>query len=173
MRTLLVLRHAKSDRSDPCLPDHDRPLAPHGEADAPRIGAALAALAVMPDCIITSTAVRARDTAHLVVAAFADNYNGRIDERDTVYAADVPALLTVLRACDDAHETVLLVGHNPGLEDLISVLVGGGEMHPVTRLPTAALACLSLDIAHWAAIDAASGSLAWLLTPRILASLAR
>ena len=173
MRTLLVLRHAKSDRNDPRLPDHDRPLAPRGEADALRMGAALAALAVMPDCIITSTAVRARDTAHRVAAALADNYHGRIDERDAVYAADVPALLAVLRACDDAHETVLLVGHNPGSEDLINVLVGGGEMHPVACLPTAALACLSLDVARWAAIDSASGSLVWLLTPRILASLTR
>ncbi len=101
MKTLLVLRHAKSDRSNDTLRDHDRPLAPRGEADAPRMGAALAALDMIPDCIVTSTAVRARETAHLVAAAM--GYGGAVIEeagslrRIRGYAARRPARHTATR----------------------------------------------------------------------------
>src|SRR6476620_4207001 len=131
MKTLLVLRHAKSDRSNAALRDHDRPLAPRGEADAPRMGAALAALDCLPERIITSTAVRARDTAHLVATAMA--YDGPLLERDSLYGGGTDGLLDALRACDDAAATVLLVGHNPDLEELVSLLTGGETAQPVVR----------------------------------------
>src|ERR1041385_4366502 len=111
MKTLLILRHAKSDRSDAGLRDHDRPLAPRGEADAPRMGALLKVLDCIPDRIITSTAVRARDTAHLVAAAM--GYDGPLDEREHLYGGGTDGAMRELRACDGAAETVLLVGHNP------------------------------------------------------------
>src|SRR5262249_20163007 len=85
MKTLLVLRHAKSDRSDPGIVDHDRPLAPRGETAAPRMGAAPAALGNVPDAIVTSPAVRARDTARL--AATGMGYDGPITETRVMYAA--------------------------------------------------------------------------------------
>ena len=169
MKTLLILRHAKSDRSDATLPDHARPLAPRGEADAPRMGAAIAALGVMPDCVIASTAVRARETAHLATAAM--GYRGPITERDAVYEASVATLLAVLRDCDDGDGTVLLVGHNPGMEELVGLLTAGTDAEWVVRMATAALAYLSLDIAGWGEITPACGVLEWLLTPRIVASL--
>src|SRR4051794_2583552 len=106
MKTLLVLRHAKSDRSDSGLEDHDRPLAPRGEADAPRMGAALAALGSVPDAIVTSTAVRARDTAHL--AATGMGYDGPMVETRDVYAASGSELLDVLSDLAGDHDTVLL-----------------------------------------------------------------
>ena len=117
MKALLALRHAKSDRSDRALRDHDRALAPRGEADAPLMGMALAALGLVPDCIITSTAVRADETTRLVAAAMA--YGGEILEEPEVYGASVDTLMRVLRACNDKAATALLVGHNPGLEELI------------------------------------------------------
>src|SRR5690242_13601556 len=98
MKTLLVLRHAKSDRSDSSLEDHDRPLAARGEADAPRMGTALAALGVMPNAIITSTAVRARDTARLIATAM--GYDGAMTVTRRVYAASGDELLALLH--DDA-----------------------------------------------------------------------
>lgn len=165
MKTLLVLRHAKSDRDGKAPRDHDRPLAPRGETDAPRMGMALAALALLPDRILTSTATRARETARLVAAAM--GYRGAIIEAHALYAASVAALLDVLRAAD-AGQTLLIVGHNPGVEDLIRLLTGGQDAEAIVRLPTAGLACLTLDIAEWPAIDEACGLLHWLLTPRVV-----
>ncbi|MCA1667153.1 MAG: histidine phosphatase family protein, partial [Thermomicrobia bacterium] len=133
-KTLLVLRHAKSDRGDRSLRDHDRPLAPRGESDAPQMGVALAALDLIPDCLLTSTAVRARETARLVAAAL--EYGGEIVEEPALYAASVDTLLDALRDCDEA-VTVLLVGHNPGVEELIGLLTGGADAEPTVRVPTA------------------------------------
>ncbi len=168
MKRLLVLRHAKSDRSDDTLRDHDRPLAPRGEADAPQMGVALAALDATPDVVLTSTALRARETAHRVAAAM--GYNGTIVEEPDIYAASVDTLLRALRDRDDA-TTILLVGHNPGLEELIGLLTGGMAADPIVRLPTAGLACLALDIAEWSHIHERCGLLLWFLTPRIVSPL--
>jgi phosphohistidine phosphatase len=164
-KTLLVLRHAKSDRSDPAMRDHDRPLAPRGEADAPRMGIALAALDAIPDSILTSTAVRARETTRLVAAAM--GYGGEIIEEAGIYAATMDTLLDLLRDCDE-EATVLLVGHNPGLEELICLLAGGAGAEPIVRLPTAALACLALGIEEWSHLAPGCALLQWLLTPRIV-----
>lgn len=164
-KTLLVLRHAKSDRGDKAARDHDRPLASRGEADAPRMGTTLAALDAIPDCILTSTAVRARETTRLVAAAM--GYDGEIVEEADIYAASVDMLLDVLRDYDE-ETTVLLVGHNPGLEELICLLTGGVGAEPIVRLPTAGLACLALDIEYWSQLVPESGLLQWFLTPRIV-----
>jgi phosphohistidine phosphatase len=169
MKTLLVLRHAKSDRSDGALPDHDRPLAPRGEADAPRMGMALAALGMVPDYIVTSTAMRARETARLAVAAM--GYGGEIVEQPEIYGASVDVLLDVLRECNDEAATAMLVGHNPGLEELVCLLTGGEGAEAILRLPTAGLACIALDIAAWSHLGPACGLLQWFLTPRIVAPL--
>lgn len=166
MKTLLVLRHAKSDRGDKTLRDHDRPLAPRGEADAPRMGTALIALDLIPDRIITSTAQRALETARLVAAAM--GYRGEVIESREVYAASVDTLRDVLREHGGDDATILLVGHNPGLEELICVLAGGRDAPPFIRVPTAGLACLALDIKDWQEIHDAYGTLEWFLTPRIV-----
>lgn len=168
MKTLLVLRHAKAERGDTAMRDHDRPLAPRGEADAPHMGIALRALGAIPDRLLTSPAVRACETARFVAAAM--GYNGPIVEETSIYAASVETLLAVLCACDDA-STVLLVGHNPGLEELIGLLAGGVDAEPMVRLPTAGLAYLSLDIEGWPHLRPACGQLHWLLTPRIVSPL--
>lgn len=164
-KRLLVLRHAKSDRGDKAMRDHDRPLAPRGAADAPQMGIALAALDAIPDCILTSTAVRARETTRLVAAAM--GYGGEIVEEADIYAASVDTLLDLLRDCDE-EATVLLVGHNPGLEELICLLTGGVGAEPMVRLPTAGLACVALDIEEWSQLLPESGLLQWFLTPRIV-----
>ncbi len=169
MKTLLILRHAKSDRTDTGLADHDRPLAPRGEADAPRMGAALRALGCIPDHIMTSTAVRAHGTARLIASAM--GYDGPLGARSGLYATGAEGLLAELRACEETAETVLLVGHNPDLEELVSLLICGEPADAVVTLPTAALAALALDVENWAALAPACGSLLWLLTPRIVRSL--
>ncbi len=132
------------------------------------MGAALAALGLIPDSILTSTAMRARETARLVAAAM--EYRGTIVEEPDLYAASVDTLLGALRDYDE-EKTLLLVGHNPGLEELVCLLTGGVDAEPIVRLPTAGLACLALDIEGWSQLLPECGLLHWFLTPRIVSPL--
>jgi phosphohistidine phosphatase len=135
-RTLILLRHAKSDRSGDEA-DIARPLAKRGRRQAPEAGRWLAANLDSVDLAIVSPARRARSTWDLVAAELDAPSRTRIDDR--VYAASDQRLLTVVRELPDEIETVVLVGHNPGIEDLASFLTG--ESAP---MPTSALAVITL-----------------------------
>ncbi len=161
MKTLFLLRHAKSSWDDPTADDIDRPLAPRGEKDAPRLGAFLAATKNRPDLILSSPAERAKATAKRV--ARAADYPGEIRLEPAIYLADAPTLLEVIHHLPDEANSVMLVGHNPGLEALVTLLCGAS-----TRLPTAALACIAFDTDRWAAVQAGTGTLLWLVNPKIL-----
>ncbi len=158
MKTLMLLRHAKSDWDDPSLKDFDRPLATRGERDAPRIGKALGKRGPLPDLIVSSPAARARATIEAVVRAATLNLEIRFDE--AVYGASSPELMKLIRRLPDNSSCVLLVGHNPGFEDLVGRLSGSRE-----RMPTAALACIEFPVDRWEDVQDESGKLAWLLTP--------
>lgn len=136
-RTLVLLRHGKSDWSGD-EPDVDRPLADRGRRQAPRAGRWLAANLGHVDLAVVSPARRARSTWELVSAELAATPVTRYDER--VYAASGEGLLEVVRGLDDELSTVVLVGHNPGLEDLASELAGRW-----VSLVTSALAVFSLS----------------------------
>ncbi len=161
MKTLLLLRHAKSDWDDPSLRDYDRPLAARGERDAPRIGKALRKRGPLPDLILSSPAARARATIEAVVKAAKLNLEIRFDE--TIYGASSPELLRLIRQLSDGMSCALLVGHNPGFEDLVGRLSGSHQ-----RMPTAALACIEFQTDRWEEVDDGEGKLAWLLTPKRL-----
>lgn len=161
MKTLLLLRHAKSDWDDASLRDFDRPLAARGERDAPRIGKALRKSGPLPDLIVSSPAARAKATIKAVVKAAKLEAEVRFDE--TVYGASPPELMRLIRQSPDGVSCVLLVGHNPGFEDLVGRLSGSHE-----RMPTAALACIEFQSEHWEDVSDGEGKLAWLLTPRQL-----
>lgn len=141
-KTVLILRHAKSSWANGTLADHDRPLNARGNRDAPRMGRLLRREGLLPDLIITSTARRARATAELVGAAA--GYEGEIEATRDFYLAPPPAYVRRLRALPSHVGRVLVVGHNPGMEELVEVLVGAEE-----RFPTAALAQVALPIASW------------------------
>ena len=150
MKTLLILRHAKSSWDDASLDDHERPLNARGRRDAPRVGDLLRDEGLMPDLVITSDALRAHTTARLV--AVAAGYGGDIVVDPMLYLANADDLIATLRMVPEGNAaTVLIVGHNPGLEDLIERLAG--ERHD---LPTAALAQLVMPIAAWSAIDSST-----------------
>jgi phosphohistidine phosphatase len=161
MKTLLLLRHAKSDWDDPSLRDFDRPLAARGERDAPRIGKAFRKRVPVPDLIISSPAARARATIEAVIKAAKLNLRIRFDE--AVYGASSSELMTLIRRLPDESACVLLVGHNPGFEDMVERLTGSHE-----RMPTAALACIEFQIDRWEDVKDGEGKLAWLLTPKQL-----
>ena len=142
MKTLLVLRHAKSSWSDPALDDHDRPLNKRGRRDGPRMGALVREYGLIPDVVISSDAARAQLTAEAVVEAA--RYAGEIRLDPHLYMASPADILSVLQTVQEKAETVMIVGHNPGLEELVAQLTGEQE-----DLPTAALAQIVLPIDQW------------------------
>lgn len=142
MRTLLVLRHAKSSWKDADLADHDRPLNKRGKRDAPRIGRLLKMKRLSPDAILGSSATRARRTAEDVAAWSA--FTGGVQIEPRLYLADPATIVDVVRRTEADAGRLMVVGHNPGLEQLVARLTGVTE-----PLPTAALVQIRLPIAHW------------------------
>lgn len=142
MKTLLLLRHAKSSWGDDSLADYDRPLNDRGRHDAPRMGQLLASLDLVPQLIVSSAAVRAQKTARLV--ARAAGYEGDIRLTNELYLADPETFITVASETEDTVERLMLVGHNPGIEELVAQIGDAAE-----SMPTAALACFHLSIDHW------------------------
>jgi len=142
LRTLLILRHAKAAH-DPEFEDHERPLTKKGERMATRVGRLLAEHALTPGLILSSTAVRARQTAELT-ARHAE-YAGTIELLDELYLAEPAAYVTVLARRGAHHERVMVVGHNPGLEGLVEQLTGRSE-----HLPTGGLVACALPLENWA-----------------------
>jgi phosphohistidine phosphatase len=147
MKTLLVMRHAKSSHEDPSLLDRERPLNSRGRQDAPAVGRRLERVELVPDRILASSAVRTQETAQGVAGGC--GYRGRIVLLDSLYAAPPEAYVTELVTQPDDATCVLVVGHNPGLEELLVLLTGKREY-----MPTAALAYLKLPIDHWAELPA-------------------
>lgn len=146
MKTLLILRHAKSSWEDASLPDHDRPLSKRGKRDAPRMGRLLKEEGLRPDLILSSTAKRARRTAEAVAEEC--GYEDEVRLNRDLYAAGPEEILHVLKGLAEDPERVMVVGHNPGLEELVSGLTGEEE-----RMPTAALAQVRLVIEAWNELD--------------------
>ena len=145
MKTLLLLRHAKSSWNHPALTDHDRPLNKRGNGAAPVMGALLQEEDLIPDLILCSSAVRAYTTAILVAKACA--YQGEIRKTRQLYLAEPEAYVEVLHQVSGEYGRVLMVGHNPGLEELIETLTG-----EAMAMPTA-LACLELSLERWEDFD--------------------
>jgi phosphohistidine phosphatase len=150
MKTLLVLRHAKSSWREAELADHDRPLNKRGKRDAPRMGELLRAEGLLPDLILTSSARRALTTAELV--AEASGYDGEIQVSRDLYAAGPEEFIDALCALPDELETVMVVGHNPGLEELVEALT-----EESSAMPTAALAQVELKIERWVDLQEEEG----------------
>ena len=146
MKRLLILRHAKSSWADSALDDWQRPLNDRGRRDAPRAGEWLRARSRVPDRIVTSDAVRARTTAQAV--ANAAGYSGEIVVEPSLYHAEPQAIYAVLNGVVDDPRTVMIVAHNPGLEQFLRQF--SGESHD---LPTAALVELAVPIEHWSELD--------------------
>lgn len=161
MKTLLLLRHAKSSKDDLSLRDFDRPLNDRGMKDTKLIGKLIGAKKIRLDLVISSPAKRARQTAESILAAAGLKIELRFDER--IYEASVHRLLEVVSQIEDHAKAVMLVGHNPGFEELLEALTGR-ELH----LPTASLACIDLSVHRWSNVRPAAGKLKWLVTPKEL-----
>ncbi|MDE0296998.1 MAG: histidine phosphatase family protein [Candidatus Poribacteria bacterium] len=161
MKTLLILRHAKSSWKDEGVLDHDRPLNKRGKRDAPRVGELLLHQGLIPDLIVSSTAKRARSTAKRVAKAC--RYAGEIQLTSQFYHAPAGSYIEYLNHLPDEYSRVMVVGHNPGMEELVARLGQNCTM------PTAALANLSLPIDCWSELDGATeGRLVQVWYPRDL-----
>jgi phosphohistidine phosphatase len=170
-RRLLVVRHAKSAWDDPSLDDHDRPLAPRGIKALPRLRDHLSGAGHRPDLVLCSSSRRTRDTLDGIRAAVPDH--ARVEVDAGLYLADADELLDRLRLLDgDPDRPVgcaLLIGHNPGLQDLVTLLAGTGDAtrraQVSAKFPTAAAATLSFD-APWAELGPGTARLDDLFLPR-------
>ena len=165
-RELLILRHAKSDWTSAAASDFDRPLAKRGKKDAPRVGEWLYREGLVPDMVISSSAERARQTAVKVCKSM-DFKKKKIQWDGKVYAAGVADLLKVLARCSPGERTVMLVGHNPGLEDLVCYLAADEVEEPSDGklLPTAAVARLEMPD-DWSTLEAGCAQLVSVTRPR-------
>ena len=170
MKTLYLLRHAKSSWADPELADHDRPLSPRGRNAAQAMAAVLARARPLPTVILCSSALRALQTLQPILAALDPPAELRVDER--LYGADVPDLLGLLRELPEDRAAALVVGHNPGLQDLAVELAAEGRAEDLRRLrekfPTGALAILGSG-GPWSELGAGRAYLEGLIFPRELA----
>ena len=160
-KTLLLLRHAKSSWKDETLPDFERPLNTRGRRAAEIIGRYLRTQKVLPDLIVSSPAFRARETIEIVIKASRVRSELRYDER--IYEASPRRLLEVINEIEDERKTVLLVGHNPGMEQLLELLTG-----EVQVMPTAALASIAVRTTAWNALSDGQATLEWLIKPKDL-----
>ena len=146
MKTLLILRHAKSSWKNLTLADIDRPLNKRGKRDAPRMGSLLREKDLVPDLILSSPAVRARKTAKAVSKN--SGYEGETEIQPDFYPGDPYTFIDTLYTVPDDITSVLIIAHNPGLEDLLYVLTGESA-----RMPTSALAQVSLPVDRWLDLD--------------------
>ena len=161
MRTLYLLRHAKSSWKDDSLRDFDRPLKRRGREAAEQIGQVLAAEKTRALFVISSPAARARETTKLVLESARLKMEPRFDER--IYEADVRTLLEVVASIPDKAESAMLVGHNPGFENLLSYLTTDDR-----HMPTAALAKIEFEVGSWGEVVEGSGRLESFVTPKEL-----
>ena len=167
MHTVHLLRHAKSSWEDQGLADHDRPLAPRGIRAATRMREHLREEGIRPDLVLCSTAVRASQTLELVRPALA---GARVEIEPALYAASAHAILDRLRALAEPVRSVMVVAHNPGLQDLAVHLAAGGARldELIGKYPTCALATLVFPNDSWSSIDAGDAELAGYTVPREL-----
>jgi phosphohistidine phosphatase len=170
MRRLILLRHAKSDWSIAGQRDLDRALSTRGRQAAPLVGAYMAHHGLIPDQAIVSTARRARETWELIAPAFKQDLQVAFDER--LYESAAQRLLDVIRDTSADVHSLLLLGHNPGLQELAALLMASGEIDARQRLlekfPTAGLAVLDFPIDEWRRLHPHAGRLDRFVTPRAI-----
>lgn len=159
MKRLYILRHAKSSWDDASLADFDRPLNARGLKAARFMGELLAKKRVLPDIFIASPAKRASHTALIVRESSGSDAPMRNDER--IYEASPRGLNSVVLQIPESFDSAMLVGHNPGIEGFIRYLTGEQE-----RMPTAALASISLNIKEWMETGERCGTLDYVLRPK-------
>ena len=160
-RTLYLLRHAKSSWKDASLRDFDRPLKGRGREAAEQIGKRLGSEQPPPQLVICSPAARTRETAEIVLKHSNLKADVLFDLR--IYEASLSDLLQVVADVPGDKQAAMMIGHNPGFEELVAFLSGEHR-----HMPTCALAKIALEVGSWKDVKAGEGSLEWFITPKEL-----
>ncbi|MDP9341400.1 MAG: histidine phosphatase family protein [Actinomycetota bacterium] len=168
VRYLYLLRHAKSDWDDPGLEDHERPLSPRGRKAAKKIAQHLRESGIQPSLVLCSSALRARQTLEGVSSAFGEAVAIKVER--SLYGADEGNLLARLRRVPASVQSVMVIGHNPGLQFLALTLAARGKQRArlEAKFPTAALATLRILESPWKELDRGRAELVELVVPRDL-----
>ena len=161
MLQLTLIRHAKSSWDNPALSDFDRPLNKRGMKNAPLMGKIINKRGLAFEQIVTSPALRAITTAHLIAGKTRFPVEG-IEQRQELYGASVHALLNCVQSLDNQYKRIALVAHNPGLTDFCNHLSG----ESIANLPTCAVAVIEFDLDDWRAVDQDMGRLVLYEYPR-------
>ena len=144
MKTLYIVRHAKSSWKEMNMPDFERPLNPRGKQDAPLMGRRLASFGICPDYLVSSSAKRALATANLLAAELGYPVPRIVQDRE-LYLAEPGYLLDTIRGFDNQHGSAMLLGHNPGLTTLANHL---GDL-PADNIPTCGVYCIDFEVREW------------------------
>ena len=158
MKSLFLLRHAKSNSFQTDLSDIERELTDGGRRAAQLVGSYIGSQRLWPNLILSSSAVRARETTELVLTSANVHIDVEFDPQ--IYEATPQTLFGIIARVKQECEVLLVVGHNPGLEELLRLLTGRAEL-----MSMASLAKISLDISDWSQCDVGKGTLDWILTP--------
>jgi phosphohistidine phosphatase len=168
MKTLTLLRHAKSTWNDPVAIDFDRPLNKKGRRAAHTIGRALKDEGLRFDRVLASPALRVIETLDDVADGYGSKLDRQYDKR--IYLASPAVLLDVIHEADDEADRIMIVGHNPGLERLALMLTDGEGLRSevAVKYPTATVAEISLPVQHWRDVSEGIGTLIRFIRPRDL-----
>ena len=170
MRTLMLLRHAKAVPADGKIRDHDRPLAPRGQKDAPKIGTYMVRHQLVPDRVLVSPSKRTRETWALMTPAFGARMRASYEER--LFDASPQAIIEVIQETGTACPTLLIIGHNPSLHRVAVGLTAAGDLDAREQLredlPTSGLVTIEFPLDDWRKLHAQAGRLTHFVTPSLL-----
>jgi phosphohistidine phosphatase len=160
-KKVYFLRHAKSDWSDSGQKDFDRALNGRGQTDAPKMGITLREKGIHPDLIISSPAVRAKNTAEYIAEQLRYDTDQIFFEPD-IYESSARTLLSIVNNLEEKYSNVMIVGHNPGLTHIVEYLT----KEPIGNIPTSGVALVSFEIGSWKEVTEGVGKLDFFLYPK-------
>jgi phosphohistidine phosphatase len=169
VRTLYVLRHAKSDWGDASLRDFDRPLNGRGRKSAKAMGRELRERGLTPDLVLLSPSARTTETLARVEEGFGASFE-KVEER-SIYLAETEELVALIRNAPAKSDRLMIVGHNPGMHELVLLLANGPRdlrEEAAAKFPTGAMAEISFDVGDWSDVTPGSGFIRSFLKPREL-----
>lgn len=166
MKQILLLRHAKSSWESGGLDDFDRPLASRGLQDAPKMGKFLRKIGHKPDQIISSPAQRAKETTKLALEGMKKDKE-IISWNEDLYYGSNEDYLKAIQLANERTDRIMIVGHNPKIEDTAGALIGRDSATNL-RMPTAALVCLNTYAIEWDQVNWGACQLSWMMIPKVL-----
>jgi len=165
MKTLYLVRHAKSSWTDSSLADHERPLNKRGQRDAPAMGQRLAGRKIKIDTIWSSTALRAVQTAELLAPPLKVSRK-LIEQHDRLYTSSIEDLFSEITTCSDKIKALLVIGHNPVITEFTDLLIDHNHASDITQIPTCGIVALEFQCPSWQQIEYDSGRLLFFDYPK-------